>query len=40
MKPFGAGWLVGAYNYIKEQYSLVKNGYKSAGITDILDKIV
>ena len=40
MKPLGAGWLVGAYNYIKEKDSLVKNGYKSAGITDILNKVV
>ena len=40
MKPLGAGWLVGAYNYIKEKDSLVKNGYKSAGITDILIKVV
>ena len=40
MKPLGAAWLVGAYNYNKEKDSLVKNGYKSAGITDILNKVV
>jgi len=40
MKPLGAGWLVGAYNYVKEKDSLVKNGYKSAGISDILNKVV
>ena len=26
MNPPGAGWLVGGYNYIKENDSLVKNG--------------
>ena len=40
MKPLGAGWLVNAYNYIKEKGSLVKNVYKSAGITDLFNKIV
>ena len=40
MKPLSAGGLVDAYNYIKEKDSLVKNGYKFAGITDILNKIV
>ena len=40
MKPLGAGSLVGAYNYIKEKVSLVKNGFKSAGITEILNKVV
>ena len=40
MKPLSIGWLVGAYNYIKEKDPLVKNGFKSAGITDILNKVV
>ena len=40
MKALGARWLVSAYNYIKEKDSLVKNGFKSAGITDILNKVV
>ena len=34
MKPLGAAWLVGAYNYIKEKDSMVKNGFKAAGITN------
>lgn len=40
MKPLCPGQLVGAYNYVKEKDSLVKNGYKSAGIMDILNKVV
>jgi len=40
MKPLGAEWLVGVYNYIKEEDALAKNGYKSAGITDICNKVV
>ena len=40
MKPLGAAWLVGAYNYIKEKDSMVKNGFKTAGITDINNKVL
>ena len=40
MKPLGAGWLVGAYNYIKGKDSMVKNGFTAAGITDIISKVL
>ena len=40
MKPLGAGWLVGAYNYIKGKDSMVKNSFKAAGITDIISKVL
>ena len=39
MKPLGAAWLVGAYNYIKEKDSM-KNGFKAADITDIINKVL
>ena len=40
MKPLGAGWLVGAYNYIEGKDSKVKNGFKATGITDIISKVL
>ena len=40
MKPLGAAWLVGAYNYIKAKDSMVKNSFKAAGITDIIKKVL
>jgi len=34
MKPLGAAWLAGAYNYIKEKDSMVKKGFKAAGLIE------
>ena len=38
MKPLNARWILKAYNYIKENKSIVENGFKEAGITGILYK--
>ena len=32
MKPLGARWLVSLHDYICENWSIVQNGFKSAGI--------
>ena len=32
MKPLGACWLVGLYDYLKENNSIIENGFKAAGI--------
>ena len=32
MKPLGARWLVSVYDYMNENSSIVKNGFKAAGI--------
>ena len=40
MKPLGAGWLVGTYNYTKGKDSMVKYGFKAAGTTDIISFVV
>ena len=36
MKPVGAGWLFGLFNYLKGNPSILQNGFKAAGITDCL----
>ena len=38
MKPLNARWILKAHNYIKENKSIVENGFKGAGITGILYK--
>ena len=32
MKPLGAHWLVSLYDYLKENSSIVENGFKAAGL--------
>lgn len=36
MKPLGAAWLVSLFDYLKRNSSILKNGFKAAGITDCL----
>jgi len=36
MKPLGASWLKGLYTYLKENQMLAENGFRAAGIIDIL----
>lgn len=38
MKPLNARWILKADNYIKENKSIVENGFKEAGIAGILYK--
>ena len=38
MKPLNARWILKAYNYIKENKSIVENEFKEAGIAGILYK--
>jgi hypothetical protein len=35
MKPLGAQWLVSLYDYLKEHSTIISNGFKAAGITQI-----
>ena len=32
MKPLGAHWLVSLHDYLQENNSIIKNGFKAAGI--------
>lgn len=32
MKPLGARWLVSLHDYLQENNSIIKNGFKAAGI--------
>ena len=36
MKPLGAHWLVSLYDYLQGNDSIIKNGFKAAGIVDFL----
>ena len=36
MKPLIAEWLIKAYNHLQTNSSIVANGFRAAGITDIL----
>jgi len=36
MKPFNARWIVSAYDHLKENTNVAINGYREAGITQIL----
>ena len=36
MKPLGAQWLVSLYDYLNSNRSIVINGFKAAGILDVL----
>ena len=38
MKPLGAKWLMKAFDHIQSQPTMIKNGFKAAGITDVIDK--
>ena len=37
MRPLNARWIVSAYNHLKENTKVVINGFKEAGITQILE---
>ena len=37
MKPLNARWIVNAYGHLKENMNIVINGFKEAGITQILE---
>ena len=37
MKPLGAKWLTKLYDYMKSKPDIVKNGFKEAGISSILE---
>ena len=36
LKPLNAGWLVDMYQYLKDHPEFIINGFKAAGITEIL----
>ena len=36
MKPIGASWLKSLYIYLKENQALAENGFRAAGIIDVL----
>ena len=36
MKPLGARWLVSLHDYLKDHSSIIRNGFKAAGIVDFL----
>ena len=36
VKPLGARWLVSLHDYLKDHSSIIKNGFKAAGIVDFL----
>ena len=36
MKPLGAKWLIKLFNYLKANNGIIINGFKAAGIADIL----
>ena len=38
MKPLAAQWLVGAFDYLQENEQFAVNGFKEAGIFDVLTK--
>ena len=37
MKPLGVKWLIELFDYLKTNQSIVTNGFKAAGICDILN---
>jgi len=39
MKPLNAMWLKEAHKYLKNNPSIIKNGFKASGITDALEKL-
>ena len=39
MKPLGAKWLMKAFNHIQSHPTMIKNGFKAAGITGIIDEL-
>lgn len=41
MKPLGAQWLTSLYDHLQANEMIVKNGFKAAGILDIIsDKCI
>jgi len=39
MKPLNATWLKEAHKYLKNNPSIIKNGFKASGIMDVLKKM-
>ena len=37
MKPLGVKWLIELFDYLKTNNSIIKNGFKAAEITGILN---
>ena len=37
VKPLSANWFIGAFDYIKNSPDIIINGFKAAGILDILN---
>ena len=37
MKPIGASWLKSVYAYLQENQTLVENGFRAAGIINVLE---
>ena len=36
MKPLGANWLIEIHDYFKKRPEIIMNGFKAAGIVDVL----
>ena len=39
MKPLGAKWLMKSFDHIQSHPTMIKNGFKAAGITGIIDEL-
>ena len=39
VKPLGAKWIIEAFDYIKNEPSIIKNGFKEAGIIKALENL-
>ena len=37
MKPIGASWLKSLYTYLQENQTLAENGFRAAGIINVLE---
>lgn len=35
-KPVGAKWLISVYDYLRSNESIISNGFKAAGLFDIM----
>ena len=39
-KPVGAKWLISVYDYLRSNESIISNGFKAAGLFDIINFII
>ena len=39
MKPLGARWLVSLHDYLQENDSIIKNGFKAAGVVNFYSMV-